>query len=102
MTDLNDRLNDLIAIDIDAVNAYEAAIKRIKAVDVARQLRQFQLDHERHINELTALVLKLGGKPRQHADVKGVFLQGFAAVSSMIGDEAALKAMKNNEELTTK
>src|ERR1041385_2462108 len=97
-----DKLNDLIALDLDAVNAYESAIKRIKAVDVARQLRQFQLDHERHVTDLTACVLKLGGKARTKPDVKGFFIQGFTAVTSMMGDEAALRAMRGNEQVTTR
>jgi len=99
---ITDKLNDLIALDLDAVHAYEAAIKRLEAVDLRTQLRQFQMDHERHIHELSAVVMRLGGKPRTKPDVKGFFIQGFTAMNAMMGDAGALRAMKGNEELTTK
>lgn len=97
-----EKLNDLIAVDIDAVNAYGAAIERIKHADIKHRLGEFQKDHERHIRELSAHVTKFGGKPRTRADVKGFFLKGFTALTSMVGDEAALRAMQGNEQLTNR
>ncbi len=96
------RLNDLIALDIDAVNAYEEAIKRVHVPVIQEKLRLFQGDHQRHIKDLTAVVDRFGGKPRAKPDVKGFFLKGFTAVTSMMGDEAALRAMHGNEKLTNK
>ncbi len=96
------RLNDLIAVDIDAVSAYGAAIERVKHVDIKQRLGEFQKDHERHIRELSAYVTRFGGKPRTRADVKGFFLKGFTALTSMVGDEAALRAMQGNEQLTNR
>jgi len=97
-----DRLNDLIALDIDAVNAYEAAIQRIEAVTIRERLLQFQQDHERHIRDLSSCVVDLDGKPRVRPDVKGYILKAFTAITSAMGDKAALKAMKGNEELTNR
>lgn len=37
-----ENLNDLIALDLDAVQAYASAIQRIDAVGIAERLRQFQ------------------------------------------------------------
>jgi uncharacterized protein (TIGR02284 family) len=96
---LIEKLNDLIALDIDAVNAYETAIKRVEASDVRERLRGFQQDHERHIRDLSGCVVDLHGKPRQKADTKGFFLKSFTAITSMMGDKAALAAMKGNEQL---
>ena len=39
--------------------------------------------------------------PREMPDRKGFVIKGFTAVTSMMGDEAALKAMQSNEDLTT-
>jgi uncharacterized protein (TIGR02284 family) len=103
--DLNkmiDRLNNLIALDYDAARAYEAAIQRIEARHLIERLRSFQVDHERHIQELGGVVKGLGGKPRAGPDLKGFLIQGFTAITSEMGDEAALKAMQGNEKLTTK
>jgi uncharacterized protein (TIGR02284 family) len=99
---LIEKLNDLIALDIDAVNAYDAAIKRIQAADVRDRLRSFQMDHERHIRDLSGCVVDLHGKPRQKADAKGFFLKSFTAITAMMGDKAALTAMKGNEQLTNR
>jgi uncharacterized protein (TIGR02284 family) len=102
MNKLIDKLNDLIALDYDAARAYESAIQRMNAVNLIRQLRTFQVDHERHIQELGGVVKALGGKPRAGPDIKGFLIQGFTAITSEMGDEAALKAMRGNEKLATK
>ncbi|EPX62451.1 hypothetical protein D187_008639 [Cystobacter fuscus DSM 2262] len=103
--DLNrmlERLNDLIALDIDAVGAYQAAINRIDVESLRMNLREFQQDHERHIRDLSQVVKTLGGTPRQKPDAKGFILKGFTAVTSMMGTEAALQAMRGNENLTNR
>jgi uncharacterized protein (TIGR02284 family) len=97
-----DRLNELIALDHDAVGAYEAAIERIDVELLRSRLREFQDDHKRHIQELSGVVRGLGGKPREKPDVKGFMLKGFTAITSMMGNEAALKAMQGNEKLTNR
>ncbi len=102
MRKIIDKLNDLIAIDYDAVSAYEAAIRRIQAPIIRDRLREFQGDHERHISDLARFVRDFGGTPRERPDAKGFFLKAFTAVTSMMGDRAALSAMKTNEELTNR
>jgi uncharacterized protein (TIGR02284 family) len=97
-----ERLNDLIALDRDAVEAYRSAIERISVEDLKSQLRAFQGDHERHTRDLSAVVLRFGGRPRERPDVKGFILKGFTAVTSSMGDGPALRAMKGNEELTNR
>lgn len=97
-----DRLNELIALDYDAVGAYEAAIDRIDVEFLRSRLREFQGDHRRHIQELSRVVVGLGGKAREKPDVKGFFIKGFTAITSVMGNEAALKAMQGNEKLTNR
>jgi uncharacterized protein (TIGR02284 family) len=102
MKDVLDTLNDLLMLDHDAVRAYTAAIDRISIPFLQEKLTSFRTDHERHISDLTALILKFGGTPKSHQDLKGPFIQGVTAMRSMMGDEQALKAMKGNEQLTNK
>jgi uncharacterized protein (TIGR02284 family) len=97
-----ERLNDLIALDYDAVGAYEAAIDRIDVENLRMRLREFQNDHRRHIQDLSRSVLSMGGTPREKPDTKGFLLKGFTAITSMMGNEAALKAMQGNEKLTNR
>jgi uncharacterized protein (TIGR02284 family) len=96
------KLNDLIALDRDAVGAYEAAIRRMSVQVLREPLRLFQLEHERHIRDLSLLVEGLGGEPRKEPDLKGKALKGFTSVTSSMGDHAALMAMRGNEELTNR
>lgn len=102
MTKMIDSLNDLIALDYDAVNAYESAIARINDASVQTRLREFKGDHEQHIRDLSGYVASYGKEPRRRPDTKGFFIQAFTAITSMMGDKAALTAMKSNEELTNR
>ncbi len=95
-----EKLNDLIQLDHDAVGAYQAAIDRIDVESIRARLGEFQNDHRRHIVDLSEQVRRLGGTPKERPDAKGFVLKGFTAVTSMMGNEAALRAMQGNEKLT--
>lgn len=97
---LLNRLNKLLMLDHDAVDAYEQAITRINANSVKTKLREFQADHRRHIDKLNEVIKQYGGTPQNRRDVKGFFIKGMTAIQSMVGDEMALKAMQTNEKLT--
>ena len=96
------KLNDLIMLDYDAIKAYQAAIDRISVPSIKAELESFRKDHERHVQNLSHEVRKLGGTPAQRRDLKGPFLQGFTAIMAMMGVEEALRAMKTNEQLTNR
>ena len=93
-------VQDLIHLDMDAIKAYDQAIKACEHESVASQLRSFQADHQRHVRDLTEEMRKLGEKPRVSTDIKGFFIEKFTAISS-IGTHSALLAMRGNEQLTT-
>src|SRR5262249_50829212 len=65
-----------------------------------RNLGLFRADHERHVVDLKAVVVRFGGKPVEKADVKGMFQRGFTKVAGLVGDEACLRAMLQNEKTT--
>ena len=44
-------VQDLIHLDMDAIKAYDQAIKACEHESVASQLRSFQADHQRHVGE---------------------------------------------------
>jgi uncharacterized protein (TIGR02284 family) len=94
-------LNDLIQLDYDAVKAYEQAIERVDDHEVEDALETFLVDHERHITDLSQLIVELGGTAQDLGrDFKGVLLEGFTALRSATGTLGALKAMRTNEKLT--
>lgn len=96
------QLEKLIQLDVDATHAYDQAIKNVDDQLVKDKLIQFQGDHRRHIDLLSAKVLELGGTPPElTSDFKGFFISGFTALRSLTGTKGALEAMETNEKLTT-
>jgi uncharacterized protein (TIGR02284 family) len=93
-------MNDLIHLDQDAIRAYEQAIEACEIPEIRATLTEFQGDHQRHVRDLDAKVRSMGGEPPAGRDIKGFFIEGFTALTSM-GDRSALMAMRANEELTT-
>jgi uncharacterized protein (TIGR02284 family) len=95
-------LNKLIELDLDAIEAYEAAIARLADPADRAQLQQFEEDHRRHVADLTALVQEAGGNPATSPDFKRVLTKGKVVVMGIAGDTGVLDAMKSNEETTTR
>lgn len=100
MAKLDDRLNDILQLEHDAVNAYETAIKNCDEGDIKTNLTDFLSDHTRHVSRLTEEVSNAGGKPASRPDLKGPFLKGLTAVMSKMGDRNLLRVMHQNENLT--
>jgi len=98
-----EKMRSLAQLDVDAMDLYEAAIARIHVPAVKEKLQAFRVDHDRHVQDLNAKILQLGGERVEHVpDLKGKILRGFTAITSMMGTEAALMAMMGNEELTNR
>jgi uncharacterized protein (TIGR02284 family) len=95
-----DTLKSLIELDFDAAEAYEAAISRLDDPLVRDQLGQFMSDHQRHIQELSALVRDLGQVPPTTSDIKAVLTQGKVVIGGLVGDKGILSAMRSNEDDT--
>lgn len=97
------KLRSLAQLDADAVGAYDAAIARVNEPLVRERLNDFRVDHLRHVQDLNALIQRMGGEPVElRPDLKGTAMRSITAVSSMMGTEAALVAMLGNEELTNR
>jgi hypothetical protein len=100
--EIADALTELIQLDIDAVLAHDRAIAAIGEGAVAAQLATFKLDHQRHVLELSKLLLAMNRTPPgERADLKGTLLGGVTALRARLGTEQALEAMRSNERLTT-
>ncbi len=98
-----DVLSELMQLDIDAVEAYEQALKHIETPRIHKQIKAFKQDHQQHIEDLSIMIQSLGGNPPECTkDFKGFFIKGMTTLRSLMGEEAALKAMRSNEELTNK
>jgi bacterioferritin (cytochrome b1) len=92
-------LNDLLALDHDAVEAYTIAIAALTNVGRRETVMRFRADHERHITRLTQIVRALGGTPVERGHVtSGPFKAAMQALGSLAGgDGAVILAFKTNE-----
>lgn len=98
--DLVKLLSDLIELDYDAIEAYNAAIERLDDTTDKEQLRRFLDDHERHVSELTVLVRGMGADAPQKGDIKAILTKGRVVIGGLMGDKSILQAMKSNEDDT--
>ncbi|WP_032113735.1 DUF2383 domain-containing protein [Candidatus Paracaedibacter symbiosus] len=97
-TSFADSVKELIKLDFAAVEAYEAAIDRLRAEDYKRQLKGFKSDHERHIKELSDLLSRYGEDvPQDLSSGKQWLTKGKIILANLIGDNTILKAMLSNE-----
>jgi uncharacterized protein (TIGR02284 family) len=99
-SNLVDTLNNLIQLDYDAIEAYDAAIDRLDNADYKARLKEFRADHARHTRDLGAVVTELGGKPARQGGAKSLLTRGKVMMADLMGDSAILQAMRSNEEDT--
>ena len=100
--DVIDMLNDLIQLDYDVIQAYEAAIPRIDNSEHQGELAAFRDDHDRHVRELDNVVRELGGKPVNGSAISQVVAAEKIAFADMIGDKTVLQALKTEVNGTNK
>ncbi|RFA26982.1 hypothetical protein CAI21_15575 [Alkalilimnicola ehrlichii] len=93
-------LTHLIELDLDAVEAYEAAIQRLDDPQAREPLEEFKAEHIRHVDELSQVVHRLGGVPPQSADLHGLLAKGKVLIANLAGERAILSALRSNEEDT--
>lgn len=95
-------LNSLIHLDFDAIDAYQAAIKRMDDAELRAFLIEFKEDHEEHTRKLSDWVTRLGGTPATSGDLKRVLTAGKVAMASISEHMGILRAMQSNEEETNR
>lgn len=91
-------LNDLLALDHDAVQAYSLAIGAISRAEYRDTLAGFRGDHQRHIDQLTQLIRNHGGAPVEMPHLPtGAFKLAVQALGTLGDDRSVLMTFKANE-----
>ncbi|MGZ8491657.1 MAG: DUF2383 domain-containing protein [Gemmatirosa sp.] len=90
-------LNDLLQLDHDAVQSYTLAMHELEHAAYRETLRRYRADHERHIEELAALVRAHGGMPMEFPHPTGVAKLAKQALGGVGGDRRVLLAFRANE-----
>jgi len=93
-------LKNMIELDYDAVEAYEAAVEKLADTSCKEAFSAFKDDHERHVAELGAIVRQQGDTPPSKGDMKRLLTEGKVVLAALAGDKAILRAMKSNEDDT--
>jgi hypothetical protein len=95
-------LSRLLALEVDAVFAYDAGTAAFGAhTPIGRELQLFKLEHQRHALELHSAIAGLGYSPPEvEPDVKGVVIGALSAPVRPLSPEEVLEAMRGNEQLT--
>lgn len=101
------KLVSIVHVDIDALQAYDQALKNIaddkEHEKVYNTLAGFAEDHREHIKNLSGWLKEMGKTPPDTSmGVGGFLLKSFTAIRGITGLKGTLAAMKNNEEITNK
>lgn len=99
-TDFSDALRNLLELDYDAVEAYDAAINRLENTTYIQKLSEFRDDHKRHIQELSNLLRSHNEETPEGPSMKQWLTKGKVVLANLVGDDTILGAMKTNEEDT--
>lgn len=91
----------LVELDMVAIQAYSRAIPCIGSASVKDLLIRFRQDHERHVEQLSAVIRALDAlPPSPGADRPGCSGELPAAVAEL-AEEGALQMIRFHEELAT-
>jgi len=93
-----DKLNSLLRGELAATETYQQALEKVGPEPGASDLRSIHADHREAANEFRKHVHKFGGKPDQGSGAWGAFAKAVAGSAKILGQTAALKALKEGEE----
>ena len=95
-----EKLSDLVELQFNSIETYEAAIEQIENLDYRAKLTEFLGEHERHLMALSDAIIEEGGTPPENGDYKQYLTKGPVLMSGVGGDKATLRAMLLNENLS--
>lgn len=90
-------LNDLLQLDHDALQSYSLAMHELEHSAYRETIRGYRRDHERHIEELGALVRAHGGTPIDVPHPTGLAKLAKQALGGVGDDRRVLLAFRANE-----
>ncbi len=97
-----DHLNKLLRDELSATETYRQALDKIRAEHGQdarfQQLTEMQRDHEQAAAQLRTLIQQMGGQASNDSGVWGTWARTVMGTAKLLGDKAALKALKEGEE----
>lgn len=97
MTDKFTTIQMLIELDFDAIKAYDSAIGGVDDADCLAQLHRFRSDHQRHTDNLGAILDNYRQDVPDGPDVRRIVTQGKVLIADLLGSEIhILQALADN------
>ncbi|MGZ8254876.1 MAG: DUF2383 domain-containing protein [Burkholderiaceae bacterium] len=95
-------MNSCLRGELAAIETYEQALEKIRSEYGSdpkfQQLEKMLRNHEQAATQLQSLVRQNGGEPDTDSGAWGAWANTVMGASSLFGDKAALKALKEGEE----
>lgn len=97
-----DALNKCLRSELSAVETYEQVLEKNRAQSAGdanlQSLSEMLADHRNAASQLRALVEREGAKPSEDSGAWGTWSKTVMGAAKILGDKAALKALKEGEE----
>lgn len=91
-------LQSLLRGELSAVRTYETALAQVHGSPAGAQLLQIFADHSQAVGLLRDLLMRYACDMPTSSVAWGTFADGVAAPANVLGDAAALTALKEGEE----
>ena len=91
-------LNSLLRGELSAVETYEQALAKLDDTKGSNELRRIHEEHQEAVSTLRQHVHQHGGQPHQGSGAWGAFARAVEGTAKLLGNDAALKALKEGEE----
>jgi rubrerythrin len=93
-----EELGDLVRHDHDCVRMLDVAIETADDNGLRAQLIEARADHERHISDLEAIIVQLGGAAPDRQDPHGLYHSVRAKLATVGGISTIVRALAAHEE----
>jgi hypothetical protein len=94
-----DKIRALAQLDRDAIDVYEEALEHVVDAGVRDHLIDFRDEHQHHLTELAAAILRLSGQGFiAREDAMGHVAEWITAFRAMGGERGALEALRSAEK----
>jgi uncharacterized protein (TIGR02284 family) len=93
-----DTLNTLLRGELSAVETYQQGLAKLGDTKGADELRRIHVEHRDAANTLRQHVHHHGGQPSTSSGAWGAFAKAIEGTAKLLGNDAALKALKEGEE----
>jgi Domain of unknown function (DUF2383) len=97
-----DRMNRCLRSELSAVETYTQALERERSTSEQetdfQQLASILNDHQQAASQIEAEIQRMGGTPVRDSGAWGTWSKLVMGTAKLLGDKAALKALKEGEE----